>query len=179
LTQSSLNLKILAMPTIRIDDEVFEGLKQLAEPFVDTPAAVIRRLLIEKGIIRELPSKAKTPVRTPPPAERALTPPLTPQAVYEQFLLATLAQDFGGRGGKREVTQATIQKMVKQGFISPADLELVATGETKAENTITWGRNALKNRGFIGRGSRRGFWELTEEGMEAGKGVELPKPEKR
>ena len=166
-----------AMPTIRIDDEVFEGLKQLAEPFVDTPAAVIRRMLIEKGIFKSAPPRAKAPVRTPPSPERVLTPQLTPQAVYEQFLLATLAHDFGGRGGKREVTQATIQKMVKQGFISPADLELVATGETKAENTITWGRNALKNRGLIGRGSRRGIWELTEEGREAGKAVELPKPE--
>ena len=53
----------------------------------------------------------------------------------------------------------------------------MATGETKAENTITWGRNALKNRGLIGRGSRRGIWELTEEGREAGKAVELPRPE--
>lgn len=167
------------MPTIRIDDEVFEGLKQLAEPFVDTPAAVIRRLLIEKGILKSEPPKAKALPRSLPPAERALTPQLTPQAVYEQFLLATLAQDFGGGGGKREVTQATIQKMVRQGFISHADLELVATGETKAENTITWGRNALKNRGLIDRGSRRGAWKLTEEGMEAGRAVELPKPEKR
>ena len=167
------------MPTIRIDDEVFEGLKQLAEPFVDTPAAVIRRLLIEKGILKAEPQKAKAPPRNLPSVERVLTPPLTPQAVYEQFLLATLAQDFGGRGGKREVTQAAIQRMVRQGFISPADLELVATGETKAENTITWGRNALKNRGLIDRGSRRGVWELTEEGLEAGKAVELPKAEKR
>jgi hypothetical protein len=167
------------MPTIRIDDEVFEALKKLAEPFVDTPAAVIRRLLIEKEILKPPPSKAKSPLRTPPTAERALTSQLTPQAVYEQFLLATLAQDFGGGGGKREVTQATIQKMVKQGFISPADLELVATGETKAENTITWGRNALKNRGLIGRGSRRGMWELTDEGLEAGKAAELPKTERR
>ena len=54
------------MPTIRIDNEVFEGLKQLAEPFVDTPASVIRRLLIEKGILKELPTRAKSPVRTPP-----------------------------------------------------------------------------------------------------------------
>lgn len=167
------------MPTIRIDDEVFEGLKQLAEPFVDTPAAVIRRLLIEKGILKSAPEKPKVSARSLPAVERALTPPLTPQAVYEQFLLATLAQDFAGRGGKREVTQATLQRMVRQGFISPADLELVATGETKAENTITWGRNALKNRGLIARGSRRGMWELTDEGMEAGQASELPKRENR
>ena len=167
------------MPAIRIDDDVFEGLKKLAEPFVDTPGAVIRRLLIEKGILKNLPAKAKavSTVRAAP--EKVLTPKLTPQETYEQFLLATLAQEFGGRGGKREVTQAVLRRMVKQSFISHADLELVATGETKAENTITWGRNALKNRGLISRGSRRGIWELTEEGMEAGKAVELPKSERR
>ena len=167
------------MPTIRIEDEVLQGLKKLAEPFVDTPSAVIRRLLIEKGILKALPTKSKGALPEFPAVEKALTPKLTSQETYEQFLLATLAQDFGGRGGKREVTQAVIQKMVKQGFVTHADLELVATGETKAENTITWGRNALKNRGLIGRGSRRGIWELTEEGMEAGKALELPKPEKR
>ena len=31
------------MPTIRIEHDVFDGLKKLAEPFVDTPNAVIRR----------------------------------------------------------------------------------------------------------------------------------------
>ena len=162
------------MPTIRIDQDVFDGLKKLAEPFVDTPSAVIRRLLTEKGILESAPPRAKP---APPPAseERALTPVLTPQSVYEQFLLVTLAQDFGGRGDKRGVTQAMIEKMVKQGFIAPADLELVATGETRAENTITWGRNALKNRGLIARGSQRGIWELTDEGRESAKAIELPR----
>jgi hypothetical protein len=32
-------------PTIRIDDDVFEELKKHAEPFVDTPNTVLRRLL--------------------------------------------------------------------------------------------------------------------------------------
>ena len=90
----------------------------------------------------------------------------------------TLEEDYGGRGDKRSVTQTVIERMVRQGFIGPADLELVATGETKAENTISWGRNALKNRGLIKRGAKRGIWELTEEGREAAQAVELPKPEK-
>ena len=43
------------MPTIRIEQDVFDGLKKLAEPFVDTPGAVIRRLLTETGFrIREI-----------------------------------------------------------------------------------------------------------------------------
>ena len=32
-------------PTIRIDDDVFDELKGHAEPFVDTPNSVLRRLL--------------------------------------------------------------------------------------------------------------------------------------
>ncbi len=167
------------MPTIRIENQVFEGLKKLAEPFVDTPNAVIRRLLIEKGLLKESPAKPSSLRAVPPPAERALTPGLTPQDAYESFLLVTLEQDFGGRGDKRGVTQAVIARMVKHGFIGPADLELVATGETKAENTITWGRNALKNRGLIARGTQHGIWELTDEGLEAARGAELPKPERR
>jgi hypothetical protein len=163
------------MPTIRVDDEVFEGLKKLAEPFVDSPGSVIRRLLVEKGTLAHRPAKPKAITPAEAVKVKALTPALTPQETYEQFLMATLAQDFGGRGDKRSVTQAVIARMVKQGFIGPADLELVATGETKAENTITWGRNALKNRGLIRRGSKRGIWELSDEGQEAGKTLDLPK----
>ena len=167
------------MPTIRIEDEVLEGLKKLAEPFVDTPSAVIRRLLIEKGILAEMPARPRPSRTTSVGSGKVLTSQLTPQLIYEQFLLVTLEKDFGGRGDKRGVTQTVIERMVRQGFIGPADLELVATGETKAENTITWGRNALKNRGLIARGSRRGMWELTEEGAEAASATELPKPAKR
>jgi predicted CopG family antitoxin len=168
------------MPTIRIDDEVFEGLKKLAEPFTDSPGSVIRRLLVEKGVLKGMPAKARRASTEPIKSEvKALTPPLTPQAAYEQFLLLTIEEDFGGSGEKRAVTRAVLEKMVRNGFIGPADLELVATGETKAENTITWGRNALKNRGLIRRGSKRGVWELSEEGREAATQTVLPKAAKR
>ena len=163
------------MPTIRIDDDVFEGLKKLAVPFVDSPNAVVRRLLTEKGILEKSTAKTRPAPAPRSTSERVLTPLLTPQPVYEQFLLVTLAEDFAGRADKRSVTKGVIERMLKQGFIGPADLELVATGETKAENTITWGRNALKNRGLIARGSKRGIWELTEEGRESAKAIKLPK----
>jgi restriction endonuclease Mrr len=66
--------------------------------------------------------------------------------------------------------------MMKDGHIGAADQELVSTGETKAENTITWARNALKSRGHISRTSPRGIWELTPEGREAAGKLALPKP---
>jgi hypothetical protein len=156
------------MPTIRIDDDVFAGLQQLAKPFVDSPNMVIRRLLEERGVLRAA-AKAPKSVRLAPDA-------LTPQAVYEDYLLYVLAKEFDGQGHKRDVTHAIVKRMMKDGFIGAADQELVSTGETKAENTITWARNALKQRGQINRASRRGMWELTAAGKDAAGKVLLPKP---
>jgi hypothetical protein len=156
------------MPTIRVDQDVFEGLQQLAKPFVDSPSMVIRRLLEERGVLHAAAKAPKT-ARIAPDA-------LTPQAIYENYLLYILAKEFNGQGHKRDVTHAIVKRMMKDGFISAADQELVSTGETKAENTITWARNALKQRGYINRAARRGTWELTAEGKSAANKVALPKP---
>jgi hypothetical protein len=143
------------MPTVRIDDEVFEALKKLAEPLVDTPNSVLRRLL---ELERKKPASAR-------PAPAKAKREQTPQSVYEENLLAVLAAPpFNGRGNKKDVTLAVVERMMKRGLIPPSDLEFVATGETKAENKISWGRNLLKNRGLIRSDAPRGIWELTPEG---------------
>jgi len=154
------------MPTIRVDQEVFEGLQQLAQPFVDTPSAVIRRLLEAQGAL-------KRQADVPRPRPEALTP----QSVYEAYLLVTLATEFDGQGTKRDVTHAIVKRMMKDGFIGAADQELVSTGETKAENTITWARNALKQRGHISRASPRGTWALTPQGRSAAGKATIPRPQ--
>lgn len=164
------------MPTIRIDDDIFNGLKLLAEPFIDTPNTVIRRLLEDRGVLKKTKSDvaltAKSEVKNV-----ALKPSvaLTPQPIYETFLLHVLGTEFNGGGGKHEVTKAVVELMKAQGFIGSTDLERVSTGETKAENTIAWGRNALKDKGLISRTSPRGIWELTPEGVEKAKTLLLPR----
>jgi hypothetical protein len=155
------------MPTIRVDQDVFEGLQQLAKPFVDSPSTVIRRLLEERGILSKAAIAEKT-TRLAPDA-------LTPQSIYEKYLLVVLDKEFNGQGHKRDVTHAIVKRMMKDGHIGAADQELVSTGETKAENTITWARNALKQRGYITRDSRRGIWELTAEGKDAARKVIPPR----
>ena len=157
------------MPTIRIEQDVFEGLQQLAKPFVDSPSMVIRGLLEERGVLNKKAEPQKS-TRLAPDA-------LTPQAIYEDYLLYFLAKEFDGQGHKRDVTHAIVKRMMKDGFIGAADQELVSTGETKAENTITWARNALKQRGYINRAARRLMWELTPEGKSAASKIVLPKPE--
>ena len=145
------------MPTIRLEQDVFEGLQKLAKPFVDSPSMVIRRLLEERGVLSK---KAQKSTRLAPDA-------LTPQSTYEKYLLLVLAKEFDGKGHKRDVTHAIVKRMMKDGHIGAADQQLVSTGETKAENTITWARNALKQRGYISRAAPRGIWELTPEGKSA------------
>ena len=167
------------MPTIRLDDDVFQGLQQLAKPFVDSPSSVIRRLLEERGVLT--PQKASSPAesRAREMQDRPAGPTangLTPQPVYEGYLYVVLAKEFNGRGHKRDITHAVIKRMMKDGHIGPADQELVKTGETKAENTIAWARNALKDRGHISRLSQRGIWELTADGKNAAANIVLPKP---
>ena len=49
------------MPTIRVDQDVFEGLQQLAKPFVDSPSMVIRRLLEERGVLRAAAKSTEKP----------------------------------------------------------------------------------------------------------------------
>ena len=159
------------MPTIRVEQDVFEGLQKLAKPFVDSPSRVIRRLLEDRGVLAKnaLPASPKTTAGITANA-------LTPQPIYEKYLLHILAREFNGQGHKRDVTHAIVKRMMKDGHISAADQELVSTGETKAENTITWARNALKQRGSINRAARRGIWELTPEGKSAASKVVLSRP---
>jgi predicted CopG family antitoxin len=165
------------MPTIRVEDDVFEGLQRLAKPFVDSPSIVIRRLLEEKGVLTTKASPSIDSVKSQSTKNVASAANLTPQPVYEQFLLFVLSKgEFNGKAHKRDVTHAVIKRMMKDGFVGAADQELVATGETKAENTIAWARNALKDRGYISRLSPRGIWELTPEGQEAAGKLVLPKP---
>ncbi len=169
------------MPTIRVEHDVFEGLKSLAEPFTDTPNTVIRRLLQERGVISQAPvlppasrsQPQQAPVTTKE-AAHARGAGLTPQSVYETFLLHALSTQFKGEADKIDATRSVISLMKQHGFIGPADEVRVKTGETKAENTIAWGRNALKERGLISRNSRRGTWELTPKGLVESRNVTLP-----
>lgn len=157
------------MPTIRVSPEVFAGLQALAEPLVDTPSTVIRRLLEKEGVLGEDPPRPAT--RMPAPAGGSLTP----QAVFEAYLLQVLMKAFDGRAHKRDATHAVVKRMLKDGHIGAAEQELVATGETKAENMIVWARNALKDRGWISRLAPRGVWELTDAGRAAAAEVALPR----
>jgi len=169
------------MPTIRIDSDVFERLQALAEPFIDTPNSVIRRLLDKSSGTftpqASNPSMPKSVIGSPlavPKGAAGKKFALTPQPIYETFLLYALATKFNGAGHKQDVTKVVLELMKSNGYINDADLETVSTGESKAANTVSWGRNALKDDGLISRNSQKGVWELTQEGLVKAKQIELP-----
>jgi predicted CopG family antitoxin len=153
------------VPNIRIDEDVYQALKTIAEPFIDSPSSVIRRLLIEKGVM----SKSSEDLID------IAGNSATPQHVYELFLLRVLLDTFNGSGGKLEVTKKVMSLMKNRGFIGPLEMTMMATGQLRAKIAIISARNALKEKGLIVQHSPRGMWNLTEAGKERARNVIPPR----
>jgi predicted CopG family antitoxin len=151
---------------IKIDDDVYESLKKLADPFEDTPNTIIRKLLFSDQSTMKQNIKITTKTK---PLIRIGKGKSTIQKVYEEWLIYILWNEFKGRANKNDVTKATILNMQKSGLLKEADFEKVSTGETRAVNKIAWGRQRLKEEGFISPDSPAGVWELTEKGIEKAK----------
>jgi len=153
---------------IRIDADIYESLKKLADPFEDTPNTVIRKLLAHD--LSSITGGIKIPPRNPETG-RIKKGKATPQPVYEEWLMYILWKEFQGKARKKEITSAVISNMQKFGVLKEVDFVKVSTGETRAENTIAWGRNRLKEEGFIVSNSPAGIWELTEKGIIKAKNI--------
>lgn len=148
-------------PTVRIDDDVYEALKTIADPFEDTPNTVIRKLMIEAGLL-EAPKRK-------PVKKRFHQGRLTPQTTYEQWLLFVMWDQFAGKGHKRDIVEAVRFDMEEAGILGEADYEKVSSGELKCENTIAWGRKHFVESGLFKPSAQRGVWELSEKGIQAAK----------
>jgi hypothetical protein len=177
-------------PTIRVDEDVYERLKDEAEPFIDTPNTVLRRLL-------ELPSQNGTGVETDseesfgatqadtPPAgkrssgqsakarsprrakkrgrQRAVRGSLVPQEAYELPILQVLAEK-DGRAPSREVIDA-IEPLLKE-KLTEIDRSKTSSGEIRWRNRAQFVRLTLIEKGEMVKNSPRGVWEITESGKQ-------------
>lgn len=182
-------------PTIRIDAEVLEVLKEHAEPFVDTPNSVLRRIL-------ELPPRADATgavgggqARDQAPAraqhgrrsgahrrrrrkdgQRVKAGTTLPDAAYQLPILGILS-DAGGRSPTSEVIDALGERLSDR--LGDADRERLASGDVRWRNRAQFARLNLIERGEMLRGSPRGVWEISEQGMarlkaEGDGGLEVP-----
>lgn len=76
------------MVKIEIDDELFNYIKSLAEPFIDTPNSVLRRLLFHES----QPQDSSTQTKTASPFLRKPS-----EAVSEMFTNSFLLERYGER----------------------------------------------------------------------------------
>lgn len=145
-------------PSVEIDDEVWDELKAQAEPFVDTPNTVLRRLL---GLASASAAGERSPVS--PRAGRAPMGSLLPEAEYELPILRALA-DRGGSAPARDVVKAVGEMVADQ--LTERDREKLRSGGERWQNRIQFSRLRMKERGLIKSGSPRGLWELAEPGTQ-------------
>jgi Mrr N-terminal domain len=162
------------VPEIQIDDEVWEMLKQQAEPFIDTPNSVIRRLLelpeARNGHAETTkhPASAGRPSRKRrqrkiPAAPRAQTGTILADDQYEVPILSIL-DEHGGRAPTREVLDALGERLA--GRLMPADHDHLRSGDVRWRNRAQFVRLRLIDRGDMKRDSPRGVWEISEQGRD-------------
>lgn len=139
-----------------IDDQVWGKLQALAEPLVDTPNSVLRRVL-GLDLVPERPRSSGTPERS----SRAPVGSLLPEAEYELPILKALA-DAGGRAPTRDVIHAVGQMVADR--LTSRDRDSLPNGAEHWHSRVQFSRLRLKERGLIKSGSPRGIWELSDAG---------------
>lgn len=170
-------------PNIRVDQEVWEYLQKRAQPFVDTPNSVLRKLLsLDEAVAEEtatavplrLPSRGTRSKKVSPArrargsrrapkraAARINSGSLLPEGEYIRPLLETLAES-GGSAAAREAIQAVGNKLAAR--LTTADREPVRSGAIRWENRVQFVRLRLVEQGLLAKDAPRGLWSLTDAG---------------
>jgi Mrr N-terminal domain/SeqA protein N-terminal domain len=166
---------------IDIDDDILAFLKEHAEPFVDTPSTVLRRLLgmpsvdgsgpAEVTLEDEFPAAERSRAggqrsgqrRRRRRKARAQTGTILPHDEYELPILEIL-ESHAGRAPTREVLDELAVRLADR--LMPADFERLDTGNVRWRNRAQFVRLRLIDRGDMATGSPRGVWEITDQGRE-------------
>jgi restriction endonuclease Mrr len=154
---------------IEVDEEVFGELQRRAEPLVDTPNSVLRKVLRldkltsssgqatehvvpkGKGLKRSYNGRLPAGVRTPAPE-------------FRQSILKALVK-LGGAAPKNNVLGTVGEMMAVR--LNEFDRAKNKSGGIRWRNTAEWERFNMVQEGLLRRNSRRGVWELTDRGREA------------
>ena len=153
------------MHTIEIDDDVFGLLKKRAEPFVDTPNSVLRKLL---GLNQKGPNRTHSRSRTrsrqaagkSAKTNRAPSGTLLPEQEYTGPILQVL-RGKGGRAPAQEVIEGVGRMLADR--LTTMDKENLATGGVRWQHRVQFARLRLLERGLLKKGSPRGLWELSDQ----------------
>lgn len=172
-------------PHIEVDDDVFDYLKSNAEPFVDTPNSVLRRLLGITITSADKPAPSAAPVTAPAPTAqrvvqkaartkgakaekvkrtRAASGTLLPENRYERPLLKALAERENGQAPYRDVVEAVGNELKDE--LMPADFENLTSGAVRWQSRLQFVRIRLIERGLLDKEAPRGVWGITQAGRD-------------
>lgn len=182
--------------TIRIDDDVYDKLKEQAEPFVDTPNTVLRRLLgLETDVVADAP---ETEATAPELGAGAGADVEAEVQVPHHVLLRTpkRAAPGGGKKAKRtrvpngsllpetEYDRPLLETLLELGGSAPArsvvdavgervrdrltglDRESLPSGGIRWENRLQFVRLRMIEKGFMIKESGRGTWAISDDGRK-------------
>lgn len=177
-----------AQVSIDIDVDVWEHLQREAVPFVDTPNAVLRRLLSLDEVATtssattstqptasgnrasrsaHRPSRARNGRTKPKPRKsakrgrRASSSDLLAESEYELPILVALA-DAGGRAPTREALDAVGKALADR--LTPTDRGMTSSGATRWYGRAQLVRLHLVKAGDMLSESPRGVWEISNQG---------------
>ncbi len=88
----------------------------------------------------------------------------TPQREFRPVIKAAILEAGGGRP-MLEVLAEVERRMSHQ--FHAGDLALVTNGEPRWRNAARWERMKMANEGIIKKGTRSGWWELTDLGKRS------------
>lgn len=166
-------------PEIVLDEEVYEFLKKRAEPFVDTPNTVLRRILgldpsdelavdaphsSDGGDPGTKCSKSRASGSSSQPEVTAMRAPkgsLLPQTNYWRPILEALVV----AGGTAPATQVidTVGRELDDRF-TELDRQNLRSGGIRWRNRAQFARLRMVERGLMVKGSPPGTWAITKLG---------------
>jgi hypothetical protein len=183
-------------PTVRIDDEVYEKLKGHAEPFVDTPNTVLRRLL---GLdpVEDLGARWSEPETEEAPVQIPRSTQIKPSARTAQAAKARRPKKAVARTKARRTRVPSgallpedryrvplLSALVQLGGSAPykevvdrvgelltddltdMDREPLNSGGIRWQSRLQFVRLHLIEQGLMVRESGRGVWAISEEGRK-------------
>lgn len=151
------------MPTIHVSDALFEKLKALAEPLVDTPETVIQRLIdgqpqppsAARSVGGEArPSGSKSVSRD---KKRARKGERTRMEVFVEPLVEVLKQ-AGGHLPASQAIDAVGELM--DGRLNEVDRGRLPSGEVRWRNTVRWAHRTLISQGKLTKKAPYGVWKF-------------------
>ena len=149
------------MPSIELSETTYNRLKDLAEPFVDTPETVIRRLMDQKNL--DLRDNENSYSNTHTNRGRAARGERTPVEDFIEPLITVLRN----AGGELKTQQAVdrVGDLMKDELVEIDFEPLKSNGEARWRNTCRWARKKLVEEEIMDPDSPHGIWRLSRDQM--------------